>query len=267
VKRPALRAPFPWFGGKSRVAHVVWDFFGDVPNFVEPFAGSLAVLLSRPTEARIETVNDLDCFLSNFWRAVKEDPGAVADFADWPVNEADLHARHKWLVKQDEFRKQMRDDPHFYDAKIAGWWVWGVSQWIGSGWCSAPNWEGRANASRAPRGINQSGVHEKLPILSSGKGKGIGVHKRHRRIEKGHEWEKRPAMGRGGRGVQSSGWQQKPDHQRFPRRRRQRHPRERARRAASGRRHLRMDVRAGRAPAAGAGLLRRLDARARSKRD
>ena len=43
-----LRAPFPWFGGKSRVAAVVWRAFGDVPNYVEPFAGSLAVLLGRP---------------------------------------------------------------------------------------------------------------------------------------------------------------------------------------------------------------------------
>lgn len=26
-------------------------------------------------------------------------------------------------------------DPEKYDAKLAGWWVWGISQWIGSGWC------------------------------------------------------------------------------------------------------------------------------------
>ena len=41
-------APFPYFGGKSRIAHLVWERFGDVPNYVEPFAGSLAVLLGRP---------------------------------------------------------------------------------------------------------------------------------------------------------------------------------------------------------------------------
>ena len=44
-----LRAPFPWFGGKSRAADLIWPRFGDVPNYVEPFAGSLAVLLGRPT--------------------------------------------------------------------------------------------------------------------------------------------------------------------------------------------------------------------------
>ena len=126
-----LRAPFPWFGGKSRAAHLIWERFGDVPNYIEPFAGSLAVLLSRPTPPRIETVNDLDCYLSNFWRAVQAAPDEVAKWADWPVNEADLHARHKWLRSQEEFRAKMHQDPDYYDAKIAGWWVWGVSTAIG----------------------------------------------------------------------------------------------------------------------------------------
>lgn len=50
MKKAKLKAPFPWFGGKSRVAHIVWERFGDVPNYVEPFAGSLAVLLRRPAD-------------------------------------------------------------------------------------------------------------------------------------------------------------------------------------------------------------------------
>jgi len=131
-----LRAPFPWFGGKSKVTPLVWERFGHVQNYVEPFFGSGAVLLGRPTEAGIETVNDLDCMVANFWRALQNDPDAVADAADWPVNEADQHARHLWLVSQEEFRENMKTDPEFYDAKIAGWWVWGQCIWIGSGWCS-----------------------------------------------------------------------------------------------------------------------------------
>lgn len=130
-----LVAPFPWFGGKRRVADLVWRRFGDVPNYVEPFAGSLAVLLARPHAPRTETVNDADCYLANFWRALREAPDAVADWCDWPVNEADLLARHRWLKAQEAFRESMRRDPAFYDAKIAGWWVWGLSAWIGSGWC------------------------------------------------------------------------------------------------------------------------------------
>ena len=82
-----LRAPFPWFGGKSKIAPLVWERFGDVQNYVEPFFGSGAVLLGRPTVAGIETVNDLDCMVANFWRALQNAPDAVAEAADWPVNE------------------------------------------------------------------------------------------------------------------------------------------------------------------------------------
>ena len=131
-----LRAPFPWFGGKSAVAPLVWQRFGDVRNYVEPFAGTCAMLLQRPhwpfSETRIETVNDADCFVANFWRALQAEPEAVVQYADWPVNEADLHARHLWLVNVGkEHVARLRTEPEYYDAKIAGWWVWGCCQWIG----------------------------------------------------------------------------------------------------------------------------------------
>ena len=187
----ALKAPFPWFGGKSRAAELVWAHFGDVGNYVEPFAGSLAVLLARPHEARIETVNDRDVYLANFWRALAADPERVGSFADWPVNECDLQARHRWLTEQTGFREKMLADPDFYDAKIAGWWVWGISQWIGAGWCSRPEWIGRGQGGRAPRGLNanihlngEMGVHSAASWSGHLDGK-----------------NKRPVVNRGGRGI------------------------------------------------------------------
>lgn len=133
-----LKAPFPWFGGKSRAADLIWARFGPVRNYVEPFAGSLAVLLARPHPPGIETINDLDCYVANFWRAVSIAPDEVALWADAPVNEADLHARHAWLVGRTEFRERMKVDPEYFDARIAGWWCWGLSCWIGGGWCALP---------------------------------------------------------------------------------------------------------------------------------
>lgn len=135
-----LKAPFPYFGGKSRVADLVWGRLGDVDNFIEPFCGSAAVLLRRPHPPRVETVNDADCMVANFWRATSRDPEAVAGFADGPVNEADLHARHRWLVLSDEaaeFRRRVRTEPDYFDPKVAGWWCWGLCCWIGGGWCTA----------------------------------------------------------------------------------------------------------------------------------
>src|SRR5437868_1126084 len=153
-----MKAPFPWFGGKSRAADLIWSRLGDVGNYVEPFAGSLAVLLARQHEPRIETVNDRDCYLSNFWRALEKDPRGVARYAAWPVSEADLHARHKWLCARAKFRERMLAEPGYYDAQVAGWWVWGISQWIGAGWCSRPEWQGRGHGGGAPRGLN-AGIH------------------------------------------------------------------------------------------------------------
>ncbi len=181
----ALKAPFPWFGGKRRVADVVWRAFGaDVNNYVEPFAGSLAVLLARPGGAgKIETVNDRDRYIANFWRAVKADPRAVAEHADWPVNEADMHARHKWLVAQADFRERMHTDPDYYDVKIAGWWVWGLCIWIGGGWCAEPNNHkhpkldgiGKGVHSDKGAGRGRASRSRQRPILK-GDTTGLGVH-------------------------------------------------------------------------------------------
>ncbi|MDD4888668.1 MAG: DNA adenine methylase [Phycisphaerae bacterium] len=137
MKEP-IKAPFPYFGGKSSIAGEVWKRFGDVRNYVECFFGSGAMLLGRPTPFDgTETVNDLDGMVANFWRAVQAEPDAVAFHADWPVNENDLHARHAWLVGQKEsLQTRLEGEPDFYDAKIAGWWCWGTCCWIGSGFCS-----------------------------------------------------------------------------------------------------------------------------------
>ena len=77
-----LKSPYPYFGGKARVAGDIWRRLGDVPNYVEPFFGSGAVLLARPHAPGTETVNDLDGWLTNFWRAVRQDPDRVAAWAD-----------------------------------------------------------------------------------------------------------------------------------------------------------------------------------------
>lgn len=166
-----LKAPFPWFGGKRRVAPIVWQRFGKVRNYVEPFAGSLAVLLGRPTPFDgPETVNDADGFIANVFRAIALDPEAVADWADYIVSECDVHARHVWLVAQrDSLVSSLEGDPNYFDAKVAGWWLYGIAAWIGSGWCSGKGpWRSveMEDGSRQlvhlgdeGRGVNRQRVH------------------------------------------------------------------------------------------------------------
>jgi hypothetical protein len=164
-----LKAPFPYFGGKRKVAAEIWRRFGTVANYVEPFFGSGAVLLARPGEPTTETVNDADGLLANFWRALASNPDEVAHWADWPVNENDLHGRHAWLVgKKDSLQARMEGDPDYFDAKIAGWWVWGAACWIGSGWCSGNGpWQVQevdgirqlVHVGDQGRGVNRQLVH------------------------------------------------------------------------------------------------------------
>lgn len=164
-----LRAPFPWFGGKSTISDVIWKRLGNPPNFVEPFFGSGAVLLARPQAGKTETINDKDHYVANFWRAVQASPDEVARHADWPVNETDLHARHWWLLTEGAERlREIEGMPDLYDAQVAGWWVWGACAWIGSGWCSgrgpwqwcASGWAKMGEAEgNAGRGLNRQLPH------------------------------------------------------------------------------------------------------------
>lgn len=177
-----LKAPFPWFGGKSRASELIWSRFGSVQNYVEPFAGSLAVLLKRPVPFDgVETVNDKDAMIANFWRALSLDPEAVADYANNPVNEADLHARHIWLVNYREtLEARLMGDPEYYDAKVAGWWVWGICCWIGSGWCSGNGpWKSVEDSEGFRQlvhlGNNGRGVNRKRVHLGSQWADGMGV--------------------------------------------------------------------------------------------
>jgi site-specific DNA-adenine methylase len=189
------KAPFPWFGGKSGACELVWQAFGEVQNYVEPFAGSAAMLLGAPEGKRIETINDADGFVSNFWRAIHADPEAVAHHADWPCNENDLFARHSWLVRHAQgLTDKLHADPEYFDAKMAGWWCWGACNWIGSGWCGGEGpWvhDGEKLVDRrqlphlgdAGRGINRQlphlgdagqGINRQLPHLgNAGRGRFI----------------------------------------------------------------------------------------------
>lgn len=178
------RAPFPWFGGKRRVAEAVWNAFGPgIPNYVEPFFGSGAVMLARPGgPGKIETANDLDRFVINFWRAIVADPWAVAEWCDWPVNEAEMHAVHVALVGDAEFRERMHVDPEYFDVRIAGRWVWGQCMWIGGGWCAEPQNRKHPKLDGIGKGVHSdkgAGLSRKLPHLAvkaDGACAGRGIH-------------------------------------------------------------------------------------------
>lgn len=190
-----LNAPFPWFGGKSRIATLLWNRLGEVANLVIPFAGSLGEFWSCPYDPLV-TINDLDAFVCNVYRALQADPEGAAAWADYPVNEADLHARHLWLrAQRHTLTARLMGDPSYYDAKVAGWWLWGIACWIGGGFCGpggAGPWgvdlddEGYwqlVHLGNAERGVSRRLVHlgdtgrgvSKRRVHLGGQGGGVGV--------------------------------------------------------------------------------------------
>ena len=76
-------------------------------------------------------------------------------------------------------------------AKAAGWWVWGICAWIGSGWCSGdgPWVKAPDGHSVIRRGTAGQGVNRQLPHMGDA---GRGVNRQ------------LPHMGNAGRGVM--GW-------------------------------------------------------------
>jgi hypothetical protein len=196
------KTPFVWYGGKRHAAPAVWAALGDTPHYVEPFAGSLAVLLQRPHPANrtyySETANDADGLICNFFRALQHDPQGVAEAASYPVSECDLHARHlavlRWAT-DPERAAWLMGDPRHYDATIAGWWCWGVSCWIGSGFASGDGpWVADARGVLVRRG--GPGVKRQLPHLGDN---GQGVN--HAGAREPGVSRQLPHLGDDGRGV------------------------------------------------------------------
>lgn len=68
-----MRPPFTYYGGKTSAADKIAALLPPHSHYVEPFAGSLAVLLAKP-RSEMETVNDLDQDLMTFWRVLREQP-------------------------------------------------------------------------------------------------------------------------------------------------------------------------------------------------
>ena len=183
-----MKAPFPYMGGKSAVAPVVWRALGQPKHYIEPFAGSLAVLLARPDYRpgeHIETVCDADGLICNVWRGLQFAPDEVARWCDWPVFHACLSARKARLIAHKErCLKNLIADEKWFDAELAGYWVWAASCWIGRGLTSETCPGQRPHFSHGGMGVHALG---RIPHLSNG-GRGV------------HALGQRPHLGDGGMG-------------------------------------------------------------------
>jgi len=78
LKRPKKLIAFGWYGGKF--SHLDWLLpqLPDSFHYCEPFAGSGAVLLNR-APSPVETYNDIDGEVVNFFKALREEKDALIE--------------------------------------------------------------------------------------------------------------------------------------------------------------------------------------------
>lgn len=71
-----MMPPFAYYGGKTNVADRIAAMLPAHQHYVEPFAGSLAVLLAKQP-SKMETANDLSGDLMLFWRVLRDRPAEL----------------------------------------------------------------------------------------------------------------------------------------------------------------------------------------------
>jgi len=66
-----MKAPFAYYGGKSRLASWIVSLMPEHRVYIEPFAGSLSVLFAKP-QVMHEVVNDVDDAVVTFFRVLRD---------------------------------------------------------------------------------------------------------------------------------------------------------------------------------------------------
>lgn len=120
-----VKPPFAYYGGKTTLAPQIAAMLPTHEHYVEPFAGSLAVLLAKKP-SRAETVNDLDGDLMTFWRVLRDRPDELERVcALTPHSRAEL-AVAKDLAVEDDLERARRvfvrlTQSRSHSMKQAGW--------------------------------------------------------------------------------------------------------------------------------------------------
>ncbi|HUR18874.1 MAG TPA: DNA adenine methylase [Acidimicrobiales bacterium] len=114
-----MKPPFTYFGGKTGMAPRIVSLMPPHLVYMEPFAGSLAVLFAKKPSTH-EIVNDIDGSLVAFWRALRDQPDelerlcALTPYARTEYLAADLDedgledlelARRFWVRVNQSFAK------------------------------------------------------------------------------------------------------------------------------------------------------------------
>ncbi|MBS3932993.1 MAG: DNA adenine methylase [Truepera sp.] len=141
------RPPLRYHGGKWNLAPWIIRHFPPHGHYVEPFGGGASVLLRKPRSA-LETYNDLEGEVVNFFRVLRERPKELARAIDLTP-----YARQEYLecIKPTEWLGEAFDPleqaRRFFVASWLSLGANGRQHWRRSGWRylkTAPTWHSPA---------------------------------------------------------------------------------------------------------------------------
>jgi len=129
-----IKALAPWYGAKRNLAPRIVEMLGSHQVYWEPFCGSMAVLLAKPT-CRMETVNDLHGDLINLARVIQD--GALGPLL--------YRMLRRTMMHETIFREaagQCKENGHFLDVTspdLDRAYDYFLSSWLGRNGVSGSN--------------------------------------------------------------------------------------------------------------------------------
>ena len=129
-----LEGLVPRMGAKSGLREWLISVFPEHHTYVEPFAGSMKVLLWKKRRSKVEVVNDADKYLINFWRHVQFYPEELAETINkLPTSEFIFRNWHENIAKMHPF---MQAVAFYYISKMA---FNGIIKPTGQSYSSSPH--------------------------------------------------------------------------------------------------------------------------------
>lgn len=162
-----MKQPFPYHGGKGRLARRIVEIMPPHAVYVEPFCGSAAVMFKKGTppvtngDHYREVINDTNCAVVDFFRAARADPDGLArKIQAMPYAQIE-HARALAVYHGVESEADPLERAALFYLLLCGSGAFGIGGTQTSGRCSesqAQTWRNRQG--RIGHVLNRlSGVH------------------------------------------------------------------------------------------------------------
>ena len=128
---PVLRSPLCWFGGKGKMQAKLLPLLPKHREYIEPFFGGGSVFFAK-APALVETINDLDSAVTDFFRVLRDQPEEFLWLAQLTPYSRELYneCRDSWREEPDEVRRAWRwwvVAQQSFSGKFAGSWSFVVT--------------------------------------------------------------------------------------------------------------------------------------------